>query len=193
MAGALVVEAGVASAGGRNANRTKDPTGDVVDCANGTPADHEAPDIENVRVKKNGIVEVQMRRSVEMSLEDQFSFAVVVTITYPDGRVRTFLVEVHAEEVVIAEVDPTTGEPLSEGAPITIKGKKIRIETSGSVPLGTQVTAQGFNTPTETDSKSCDDATVEVTKEVKFARSYQPPDPVPPQLGSVDDLEEILL
>jgi hypothetical protein len=188
----VVIPAGVAGAGSEFSAKIKDDRRDVVECESGAPADNEANDIKDARINGDGVVTVRMFRSVEESLADQFSFAVVVTIEYPDGRVRVFRVQVHDGEVEIAEIDPDTRTPLPEGAPIEVKKNKVVIKTGGSVPADTLVTVEAFNLPKETDTVACDEAVVEVTKQLRPRPTFEPPPLVEPKTGPTEDLEEII-
>lgn len=198
-AAALLIPVGGARAGGEPTKvQVKDDRNDVVDCRTNAPADTKANDIDDVKIYGDGRIRVRMFRSVERSLKDQFSFAVVVTVTYPDGRVRAFRVQVHEGVVQIGEIDPDTREPLPEGGPIDVKNRTIVIETLGSVPAGTTVLVESFNLPEEGDEPdvSCDDVVLDVTEQLrpptKIAPPDEPPAPEPPREGPVEDLEEII-
>jgi hypothetical protein len=188
----VVIPAGVAGAGSDFSVKSKDDRRDVVECESRAPADNEANDIKDARINGNGVVTVRMFRSVEESLADQFSFAVVVTIEYPDGRVRVFRVQVHDGEVEIAEIDPDTRTPLVEGVPIEVKKNKVVIKTGGSVPADTLVMVEAFNLPKETDTVACDEAVVEVTEQLSPRPTFEPPPLVEPKTGPTEDLEEII-
>ena len=194
-AGMMLIPAGVAGAGNTSA-RVKDDRGDVVECESGAPAKNKANDIQDAKITGNGEVIVRMFRSVEKSLADQFSFAVVVTIEYPDGRVRVFRVQVHDGVVEIGEIDPQTRELLDEGAPIDVDKHNIVIQTGGSVPADTVVTVEAFNLRKEADTVACDIAVIEVTEQLEPPSDIRPPDeppePEPPREGPVEDLEEII-
>ena len=188
----VLIPTGVASAGGDFSVKTKDDQRDVVECESGAPANNKANDVKDAKINGNGVITVRMFRSVEESLADQFSFAVVVTVEYPDGRVRVFRVQVHDGEVEIAEIDPDTRTPLPEGAAITVKKTKIVIETAGSVPADMIVTVEAFNLPKESDSVACDTAVVEVSEQLEPRGTLEPPPLEEPRTGPTEDLEEII-
>jgi hypothetical protein len=161
-AGSLVL-GGVAGAVADTSAKVKDPKGDVKDCNTGAPAATEANDIRGVRVRSDGTVEVTMRKSVKRALKD-FSFAVRVTITRPDGSTRTYLVQVHDGVETIGEVDPRTNQPLPDGdGAVDRRGKKVTVDTGERLPAGTAVAVEAFNLPEEGGAVSCDSASLQVS------------------------------
>jgi len=200
LAGALLVAMLVATpATAKVVDHVEDDLEDVKECDSRTPApDNTAADIDTVYVhkfKRKVIIEVELDERLEDIFDFEYSWAIRVTITFPDGRVRMFLIEVHEGFMFLGEIDPETGELLPEGPEIEPASKdSVDFTVDEPLPKGTKIEVETFNTPEEGDAKLCDRAQLTLDKKVDPRDiDLDPPEPKPPITGPVDEVTEVIL
>lgn len=171
-------------------NEATDPAGDPVNCETGeTLTGRGAGDITSVAVFESSdegriIIEVVVGGVIDEILEEQFSWAVLVEKIEQDGTVRQFLVEIHAGERRIGEVNPETGEVIESNVEVGFDEERIGFHIDQSLEATKTVRATAFNVPAEGDAKSCDEASpVEVQAE---AEEPAAPSPKPPAADEGD-------
>ena len=133
-----------------------DPTDDATDCATGETVDDPAVDIQSVSVRQVDTrveVEVSMGQSPKMSLEDYYSFAILLYLFGWD-----YLVEFHAGERRQGQTDSSGNVIPGTEDDVTVTDDAVTfvIRDVDSIPDGSELEVEAFSMENQGSSVNCD-------------------------------------
>ncbi|MCH7998777.1 MAG: hypothetical protein IIA91_04760 [Chloroflexi bacterium] len=133
-----------------------DPQDDATDCATGETVDDPAVDIQSVSVRQVDTrveVEVSMGQSPMMSLEDYYSFAILVYLFGWD-----YLVEFHAGERRQGQTDSSGNVIPGTEDDVTVTDDAVTfvIRDVDSIPEGSELEVEAFHMENQGSSVNCD-------------------------------------
>ena len=133
-----------------------DPTDDATDCATGETVDDPAVDIQSVSVRQVDTrveVEVSMGQSPKMSLEDYYSFVILLYLFGWD-----YLVEFHAGERRQGQTDSSGNVIPGTEDDVTVTDDAVTfvIRDVDSIPDGSELEVKAFHMENQGSSVNCD-------------------------------------
>ena len=131
---------------------------DSVDCATGEPVGDPASDVSGIVGTATGDTASFLVTMPQSPLESshQYSWAVVLTLVWPDGSTSVLIWEIHDNEQSVGDVD-AEGNVDPAGAVIELRDNGVAFTIAASLEeLPALAYADAFSTPIATDLKSCD-------------------------------------